>query len=377
MCQTRVTVEQIGSPIRRHHKQRETLIGLGLNRIGRTSELPDTPETRGMIAKVAHLVRVIHQKTELDCFVEAVRAEYHEPITTRIQRGDVLWTRFEEAVATCRADPKGDDRQITERVNELAVAKVLLDDKTITGPITYEPDFLPDGRKIDFVVDRGRDNLYVEVKTVRPRTADTEAAWQKFLEREKRHPGNVHFMVEREWMGGAIYGNVFASRAHFLDYTREFETRLAAAKAIKPGPGVLVFCGTGFAWHRSNLEDFADFYLDGVHRGDDAFALMEQHNIEHKKIKLLRNIDHFAWLRRHIERPQREEFHFPIRGPRIFLPAPEPLGGINEASPQKLHTAQDRVAKTLTEGLPGLGRQHFELGGGRPTDRPRRGLCRK
>lgn len=329
MCQTRVTVEQIRSPIRRHHKQRATLIGLGLNRIGRISDLPDTPETRGMIAQVAHLVRVIHQLTELDCFVEAVSAEYCEPITTRIKRGDVLWTQFEEAVAACRGDPKGDDRQITERVNELAVAKVLLDDKTITGPITYEPDFLPDGRKIDFVVDRGRDNLYVEVKTVRPRTADTEAAWQRFLEREKRHPENVNFIVEKEWMGGAIYGNVFASRAHFLDYTREFETRLAAAKAINPGPGVLVFCGTGFAWHRSNLEDFVDFYLDGVHRGDDAFALMEQHNIEQKKIRLLRNIDHFAWLRRHIERPQREEFHFPIRGPRIFLPAPEPLGGSN------------------------------------------------
>jgi large subunit ribosomal protein L30 len=68
MCQTRVTVEQIGSPIRRHHKQRATLVGLGLNRIGRVVELRDTPETRGMIAKVVHLVRVIHQMTELDCF---------------------------------------------------------------------------------------------------------------------------------------------------------------------------------------------------------------------------------------------------------------------------------------------------------------------
>jgi large subunit ribosomal protein L30 len=53
-----VKIEQIGSPIRRQHTQRETLIGLGLNRIGRVRELPDTPQTRGMIAKVAHLVRV-------------------------------------------------------------------------------------------------------------------------------------------------------------------------------------------------------------------------------------------------------------------------------------------------------------------------------
>jgi large subunit ribosomal protein L30 len=55
---TVIKVQQIGSPIRRHHTQRETLIGLGLNRIGRTVELPDTPATRGMLAKVAHLVRV-------------------------------------------------------------------------------------------------------------------------------------------------------------------------------------------------------------------------------------------------------------------------------------------------------------------------------
>jgi hypothetical protein len=88
---------------------------------------------------------------------------------------------------------------------------------------------------------------------------------------------------------------------------------------------VLIFCGTGFAWHKSNLEDFADFYLTGTHRGDDPFALMEQHHIKQKEIKLLHNIGHFAFLRRHIEKPQKEEFHFPIRGPRLVLPLPKPL----------------------------------------------------
>jgi large subunit ribosomal protein L30 len=52
-------VRQTGSPIRREHSQRETLIGLGLNRIGRERELEDTPSIRGMIAKVAHLVQVL------------------------------------------------------------------------------------------------------------------------------------------------------------------------------------------------------------------------------------------------------------------------------------------------------------------------------
>jgi large subunit ribosomal protein L30 len=54
-----LTVEQVASPLRRHFDQRETLVGLGLNKIGRKRELPDTPATRGMIRKVQHLVRVV------------------------------------------------------------------------------------------------------------------------------------------------------------------------------------------------------------------------------------------------------------------------------------------------------------------------------
>ena len=54
-----LTVEQIGSPIGRHVSQRQTLVGLGLNKIGRRSSLEDTPSVRGMIAKVAHLVKVV------------------------------------------------------------------------------------------------------------------------------------------------------------------------------------------------------------------------------------------------------------------------------------------------------------------------------
>ncbi|SFK29181.1 50S ribosomal protein L30 [Methylocapsa palsarum] len=55
----KVTVEQTKSPIGRPASQRATLIGLGLNKIGRRASLEDTPAVRGMIAKVAHLVRVI------------------------------------------------------------------------------------------------------------------------------------------------------------------------------------------------------------------------------------------------------------------------------------------------------------------------------
>ena len=57
-----IKVEQIGSASRRHHSQRETLIGLGLNKIGRVAEVPDTAAARGMLEKVAHLVRVVDGK---------------------------------------------------------------------------------------------------------------------------------------------------------------------------------------------------------------------------------------------------------------------------------------------------------------------------
>ena len=54
-----ITVKQVGSPIRREQSQRATLIGLGLNKMNKERELIDTPEVRGMINKVQHLVRVI------------------------------------------------------------------------------------------------------------------------------------------------------------------------------------------------------------------------------------------------------------------------------------------------------------------------------
>lgn len=56
--QTKVKVTQIKSPIGRTKDQRTTLIGLGLNKLNRSSVLEDTPSVRGMINKVAHLVKV-------------------------------------------------------------------------------------------------------------------------------------------------------------------------------------------------------------------------------------------------------------------------------------------------------------------------------
>ena len=56
-----IKVRQTGSSIRRKPAQRKTLVGLGLDKIGRESELQDTPAVRGMIAKVSHLIEVVEE----------------------------------------------------------------------------------------------------------------------------------------------------------------------------------------------------------------------------------------------------------------------------------------------------------------------------
>jgi large subunit ribosomal protein L30 len=59
-----IVVKQIGSPIRRPAKQRQTLVGLGLNKMHKTRVLEDTPSVRGMVEKIPHLVQIIEERGE-------------------------------------------------------------------------------------------------------------------------------------------------------------------------------------------------------------------------------------------------------------------------------------------------------------------------
>lgn len=56
-----ITIEQTASPIGRKQYQRQTLVGLGLNKLHRRSTLEDTPAIRGMVRKVQHLVKIIEE----------------------------------------------------------------------------------------------------------------------------------------------------------------------------------------------------------------------------------------------------------------------------------------------------------------------------
>jgi hypothetical protein len=196
---------------------------------------------------------------EIEQSSQEVRALYQPYLTgpaSRIARGGELMQQFEAAVQICHADPRSDERSLTERVNEMAVAKQLADDPHLLGLITYEPNFLPDGRRIDFVAERPDDNLYVEVKTVHPRTDDSEAAWQRYVRLRAHQPANVHVVLDREWMGAALYGFKFASRSHFLDYTLFSKRALQRQKHKSKAPAfwfsvATVSRGTGRTWRIS------------------------------------------------------------------------------------------------------------------------------
>jgi hypothetical protein len=160
---------------------------------------------------------------------------------SRLKGGARLWGQFEDAVASYRGG-RTTFAAVYERINELAVARLLLIDHS-RRQILYEPPIAADGSRVDFVVPGAvGGNLYTEVKSVRPTTEDSEENWRKFEKRREYHPTNVKYVVARRcW--GRDYGNSFSARSKFLEYVYDFEPKLAAANSVQPGRGRLVFCG--------------------------------------------------------------------------------------------------------------------------------------
>ena len=256
---------------------------------------------------------------ETEQHIAAAEAFYRPVILgarSRLEGGAKLWRRYEEARDAYRRGVTA-FRPVYERINEMAAAHVLLSDPTLDGAtIAYETPIAADGSLIDFTVSwlDGR-TLYVEVKTVKPRTEDSEASWADFEKRSAYHPDRGNYIVRKEWLGGKLYGDSFSARGSFMAYGRQFEERLAAANAVRPGEGVLLVCGTGFEWHLSELEDFADFYRSGTHRADDPFGKMEAHALAEQAIELRRNIGEFAYIERPMNRVSPARWFSKVQGP--------------------------------------------------------------
>ena len=84
-----------------------------------------------------------------------------------------------------------------------------------------------------------------------------------------------------------------------MSYTVELEEKIRDGKLAVPNTiFVLALCGEGFHWHPDGLEDFVAFYKTGTHRGDDAFAKMEDHFIASKGIKRDGTINQFSCMNR-------------------------------------------------------------------------------
>jgi hypothetical protein len=256
---------------------------------------------------------------EIEAHIAAIEGRYRSVVKGgggRLVGGARLWSQFGEAVASFRRHGRAQVRGLIERVNELVVARLLLEDPTLaTANIEYEPEVVADGKRFDFA-GTGAEGMpvYIEVKTVEPRADDSEESWRKVERRQEHVTPGTRYIVERDWMGAAIFSNSFASRSSFMAYARETEAKLAEHAAVRPGRGILVFCGTGFAWEVSELEDFADFYAHGRHRMDDPFAAMEQHAIAKGAPALARTIDGIAAMTRHHDAVDPDAWIYPVRG---------------------------------------------------------------
>lgn len=187
-----------------------------------------------------------------------------------------------------------------EAHNEICVADAILSDpSTLQATLLYEPPLPGTDKTIDFVLQEtgGRVTL-VDAKTIKPQPRDRWDQYERAI-KEGWLPTNVQFILEQEWQDGEFWHSAFASRSRFLEYTLEFEQKLAASGYGDAAPRrILMLCGEGFDWRQHELEHFVAYYRSGVHRGDDPFSLAESRYVEVNGIALRHSIASFGCLDR-------------------------------------------------------------------------------
>lgn len=210
-------------------------------------------------------------------------------------------------------------RGFTEAVNELCLAKRILDDTKVKAA-EYEPAIEKTDKTIDFLVypadSKNPDaRIYYDVKTIHPEERDRWDQFEEMKVKGRFTPG-TELDLDPEWMGGEIAHDFFAAREKFLEYSREFEAKIRHVENLKGCRFGMVFCGDGFQWPRDHLEDFADFYFTGRHRTDDPFGAMEAHYMAEKDIAFDHTINGFCYLQRAISSIN-VTFCRNVRGPRL------------------------------------------------------------
>ncbi len=209
--------------------------------------------------------------------------------------------RFIETVGTVLKHGRSRFRAVEEAHNELCIAAAILSNESIRFVrLEYEPPLHGCAQSIDFraTAERGL-TLFVDVKTIKPEARDRWDQYQRALY-ERWFPPNVHVIVEKEWLGGELWHNMFAARSRMLEYTLELEKKIADGGLTGQEETFffLALCGTGFHWRESQLEDFVEFYRTGVHRTGDSFSKVEIKHIEKNNLSFDRTISRFACMRR-------------------------------------------------------------------------------
>ena len=206
-----------------------------------------------------------------------------------------------------------DYRRMTELVNEISIANIILSDRrTQCILLEYEPPLRTGNCTIDYLATYSTHHLYFDVKTIHPQTMEDWKGYEAF---QSYLPSNVGVILEREEMGGEIWHDMYASRSHMLDYTLELESKIELCRPYSNTCFVMTFCSNGFDWSLDELEDFADFYHIGIHNPDDPFSEAEKYDIGNRDIMLNRTINAFCYHERPETDLRHSRFVTRVRGP--------------------------------------------------------------
>ncbi len=221
-----------------------------------------------------------------------------------------LIRRYEEAKAAWN-DSRGGVSALNEIVNEICIACEFLSSAEC-GSLSYETPLIGTDRTIDFLVTTTQNrSIYFDVKTVHPDESD---AWARYQSMQEHFTPGAELVLDQDWMGGELAHFFIASRERFLEHTLALEDKIETITNRNDFSYALVFCGDGFRWHETDLEDFADFYRTGRHRPDDHFGAVETHYMNEKGLSFRRRIDSFCYFERPLPEIRRTVFHCNVRG---------------------------------------------------------------
>lgn len=205
-------------------------------------------------------------------------------------------------------------RQLTNFGNEIGAAQAILETLQSSDKLFYEPPLANTNQSIDFLVLKPSGaKIWMDMKTVSPTWDDGDSGWERFERIAGDFPQHATLIVDRDFGGAGLSGQLIKSRWSFIKRTLELERKVALLSDVERGGVRLLFCSNG-SWQEDDLEDFADFYRTGHFRPDDPLSNATRRYIEDEGVEFLRNLDGFSYISRSHESDSYDEFTFHVHG---------------------------------------------------------------